>query len=122
MSTLRPLRDRVIVRPLADVQEGMIELLQGSRWRRGLVLAVGPGKLDKHGVPRPWGARAGDVVQFSDVLEYPEFDTGAERVLVLQEADICGVEEADWPGFDNASADLTSRAADCIPPRFERVL
>jgi len=32
-------------------------------------------------------------VHFADVLTYPEFDTGTERVLLIQEADICGVEE-----------------------------
>lgn len=94
---LRPLRDHVIVRPLCETQQGVIQLVQfGRKWRRGEVLAVGPGKRDRNGVPQPWGTRVGDVVQFADVLTYPEFDTGTERVLVLQEADICGVEEAEY--------------------------
>ena len=95
MSTLRPLRDRVVVRPLKDEYTGLIVVVKPrDKWRRGEVLAVGPGKRDAHGVPRPWGTKPGDVVQFADVLTYPEFDTGTERVLVIQEADICGVEEA----------------------------
>ena len=94
MSTLRPLRDYVVVRPLVDIREGLIEVVRtDGRWRRGEVLAVGPGKRGKDGVQRPWGARVGDVVQFADVLTYPEFDTGTERVLLIQEADICGIED-----------------------------
>jgi co-chaperonin GroES (HSP10) len=96
----RPLRDFVVIRPLTDAREGLIEVVKlDGKWRRGRVLAVGPGKRDKHGVHKPWGACVGDVVQFSDVLTYPEFDTGTERVLLIQEADICGVEDfyADRP-------------------------
>ncbi len=122
--TLRPLRDFVIVRPLTEPKAGLIDMVRiGDKWRRGMVLAVGPGKRDKHGVPRAWGAAVGDIVQFSDVLTYPEFNTGTERVLVIQEADICGVEEPDmkarvpWsPGDDEHKRLLAQTQA-----RFERV-
>ncbi len=91
---LRPLRDFVVVRPLVDIREGLIEVVRmDGRWRRGEVLAVGPGKRSRDGVQRPWGTRVGEVVQFADVLTYPEFDTGIERVLLIQEADICGIEQ-----------------------------
>lgn len=95
MSTLRPLRDFVVIRPLKDEQQGLIEVVRPrDKWRRGQVIEVGTGKRGKDGVRRPWGAQVGDIVQFADVLSYPEFDTGTERVLLIQEADICGVEEA----------------------------
>jgi chaperonin GroES len=94
LTRLRPLRDYVIVRPLDDVQEGLIQVVRlRDKWRRGEVLAVGPGKRGKDGVRRAWGAQVGDVVQFADVLKYPEFDDVHGRSLVIQEADICGVEE-----------------------------
>ena len=92
---LRPLRDHVIVKPLEDQRTGVIEVVRvvGAKWRRGIVLAVGPGRPGSDGVPQPWGTAVGDVVQFTDVMTYPEFEDVSGRVLVIQEADVCAVEE-----------------------------
>jgi chaperonin GroES len=90
---LRPLRDRIVVQPLDDAQAGMIAVVRHGRPRRGLVVSVGPGRLDRRGVHRPWGTKPGDVVQFTDVCTYPSYHDAEGRIyLVLQEADVCGVE------------------------------
>lgn len=97
-SPLRPLRDRIIVRPLDVVMSTIIVTLGDRKPRRGVVVAVGPGRRDRHGNSWPWGTKVGDVIQFADVLTYPAYrvprDGAPDEVfLILSEADVCGVEE-----------------------------
>lgn len=90
-TTIRPLRDYLAVRPLPDAQAGLVFVVREGRPRRGEVLAVGPGKRVK-GRYRPWGTRVGDVIQFTDVCNYPKCTVNGEELLILQEADVCGIE------------------------------
>ena len=85
--TLRPLRDYLVVRPLDDAQAGLIRVVRSGRPRRGEVLAIGPGKSGK-----PLDTRPHDIVQFTDVMTYPEFYDGPTKLLIIQEADVCGIE------------------------------
>lgn len=93
--SIKPCRDFVLVQPLEDVQAGLLEVVRlDARPRRARVLEVGPGKRDKRGVRRPWGAAAGDIVQFTDVMTYPTFHMEQfGKVLLIQEADICAIED-----------------------------
>jgi chaperonin GroES len=93
---IRPLRDYIVVRPLEVVESAIIQVVQLDRKpARGEVMAVGPGKRNKRGGYVPWGARVGDIIQFTDVCKYPAIDYHGVRLLLLQEADICGIEEPE---------------------------
>ena len=87
--TFRPLDDRVLIRrlPDLDVKSALfmpecVILLS----KRGVVVAVGPGKRDKDGFRRPLAVRPNDIVYFG---RYTDFDDG--EYLLIQEADIVGV-------------------------------
>lgn len=83
MVSIRPLRDYLVVRPLDDAQAGLVYVVRSGRPRRGEVLAVGPQATD---------SRKGEVVQFTDVMTYPEFYDGPTKLLIIQEADVCAIE------------------------------
>ena len=87
---IRPLRDRMVVRPLTEQLSKVIEVvsLGQPKYRRGEVVAIGP-KVT-------WGTKTGDTIQFTDVVKYPSIkgDNG-ETLLILQEADVCFIEERE---------------------------
>lgn len=88
--TFRPLRDYLVVRPLDDAQAGLVQVVRDGRPRRGEVLAVGPGKGGG-----PLDVQVGDVVQFTDVMTYPTVYEDFTKLLIIQEADVCGVEQQE---------------------------
>ncbi len=86
---LRPLGDKVLVRPLTDEELGtstpsgiiIPETVNRDKADRGEVIAVGPGRWDEDGEKRiPMSVKAGDKVIFSwgDKLEL----AGTEYYLV----------------------------------------
>lgn len=92
---LKPLRDRIIVRRLAEesVSPGGIFIPGQAREKpaRGEVLAVGPGLSDDKGGVRPMGVMVGDVVVFGKYAG-AEFPAGGDGCLVvLSEADVMAV-------------------------------
>lgn len=90
---IRPLRDYLVVRPLDDAQAGLVQVVRNGRPRRGEVLAAGPGKRTERGVLKSLDTRVGDVVQFTDVMTYPHFYEGHTKLLIIQEADVCAIEQ-----------------------------
>lgn len=87
---IRPLRDRMVVRPLKEAP--LSELLQIVRlgepkFTRAEVVAIGP-KVT-------WGTKVGDTIQFTDNFKFPVVEHDGERLLILQEADVCGIEELE---------------------------
>lgn len=79
----------MVVKPLeAEPLSSIIQVVYLNEQRpiRAEVLAIGP-KVK-------WGTKVGDVVQFTDILKFPELIDHGTRVLILQEADVCFVEEA----------------------------
>lgn len=97
VTTLRPLDDRVAVRPdPAEEKIGNILLTDQAkgRPRRGTVVAVGPGRMITDG-PRagtriPVGVKVGDRVQFANWGE-TEARVGDEDWFLLRECDLFGV-------------------------------
>lgn len=78
---LRPLGDKVLVRPLSDEELGtksasgiiIPETVDREKADRGEVVAVGPGRWDEDGEKRlPLGVSVGDKVifQWGDKIEY----------------------------------------------------
>jgi len=89
--TLRPLGDKVLIRPLSDDEIGtrspsgiiIPETVNRDKADRGEVVAAGPGRWDEDGEKRiPLGVTVGDIVifQWGDKIEYQ----GTEYYLVSE--------------------------------------
>jgi chaperonin GroES len=88
---LQPLGDRVVVQPSADedVTKGGIILPDTAKEKpqRGVVIAVGPGRLDEEGKRIPMEVKKGDKVIYSKYAG-SEIKQNDEEVLILRESDI----------------------------------
>ena len=88
---LRPLADRVVVKPIEkeEVTKGGIVLPDTAKERpqEGRVIAVGPGRLSEDGKLIPMAIKVGDIVVYSRYggIDYKLDD---EEVLILRESDI----------------------------------
>lgn len=94
--TLRPLGDRVIVKPVAkeDKTQGGIILpdTKEERADHGEVIAVGPGKLLENGTRSTMNVNIGDKVMFKKYAP-DEFKVDGDTLLVLSESDLIAVVE-----------------------------
>ncbi len=88
---LQPLGDRVVVRPSSEeeVTKGGIILPDTAKEKpqRGVVIAVGPGRLDEEGKRVPMEVKKGDKVIYSKYAG-SEIKQDDEEVLILRESDI----------------------------------
>lgn len=91
---LRPLHDRIIVKPLEAPEEirGGIIIPDTARERpqQGEVIAVGPGRLLDNGGRLPVDVKAGDRVIFEKYAG-TEVELDNETYLILRESDILGI-------------------------------
>lgn len=97
--SLKPLGDRVVVRPLTDEEAGTISAsgiiipdTVGDKEKsdQGIVVAVGSGKWNEDGDKRlPLEVKEGDKVLFRTWNEKTKF--GQEEYWVLPESDIMAV-------------------------------
>lgn len=98
MADIRPLHDVVFIRRLdkEDVSPGGILIPEKSQQKplRGTVIAVGPGVKNEQGVFVPTTVKVGDLVLFSK-LQNTEMPVNGEKLLVIKEANILGVFDAD---------------------------
>lgn len=98
MTTLRPLGDRVIVKPVAreEKTKGGIYLPDTASKEKpmeGTVIAVGPGRLMDDGKRTPVDVAAGDRIVFAKYAG-TEFKTeNDEEYLIISEKDIMAVIE-----------------------------
>jgi chaperonin GroES len=94
---LRPLGDRVVVRPAAreETTRSGIVLPDTSKEKpqRGAIIAVGPGRVSDEGKKIPLEVKAGDTVLFAKYAG-TEFRLDEEELLILRESDILAVVEA----------------------------
>lgn len=88
---LQPLGDRVVVQPSSEeeVTKGGIILPDTAKEKpqRGVVVAVGPGRLDETGKRVPMEVKKGDKVIYSKYAG-SEIKQDDEEVLILRESDI----------------------------------
>ncbi|MCK4697371.1 MAG: co-chaperone GroES [Dehalococcoidia bacterium] len=88
---LQPLGDRVVVRPSdeEEVTKGGIILPDTAKEKpqRGVIIAVGPGRLDEEGKRVPMEVKKGDKVIYSKYAG-SEIKQDDEEVLILRESDI----------------------------------
>lgn len=93
---LKPLADRVVLEVLNDTEQtpGGIYIPDTAREKpqKGVVLAVGPGRLLENGNREAMTVKVGDKVLFA---KYGGTDVkfGAKEVKILSEKDILGIIE-----------------------------
>jgi co-chaperonin GroES (HSP10) len=115
---LRLLRDRLLLRPLDWVPSSLIQVVRHGRPLRGVVEAVGPGRLYRRYKPHPNDSRkrtyvetkhfiptqvmVGDVVELGGLNAYdgagynfPQVTIGTETFIIVQEQDVAGIVEQE---------------------------
>ena len=94
--TLKPLHDRLIVRPAAaeEVTKSGIIIPDSAKEKpvQGEVLAAGPGKLDDTGKLTPMGVKVGDFVLYGK-YSGTEVSLDTEDVLIMRESDVFAIVE-----------------------------
>lgn len=89
---LKPLSDRVVVKPLAGTEttkSGIVipDTVEKEKPEKGEVIAVGPGKLLENGSRAPMSVKPGDKVMFKKYSP-DEVKVDGQEYLVLEESDI----------------------------------
>ena len=97
MSKLRPLGDRVIVKPAAKeemTKAGIIlpDTVDKERPEQGEVIAVGPGRVLDNGQTSAMSLKIGDKIVFKKYGP-DEVKMGDEELLVISESDVMAVIE-----------------------------
>lgn len=98
-SPIKPLGDRVVVRPLSDEEAGTMspsgiiipDTAKKEKPEQGIVIAVGEGKWDEDGEKRiPLDVKVGDKVIFSK-YGYDEVKFGNNEYFIVGESSILGI-------------------------------
>ncbi len=98
-SPIRPLGDRVVVRPLTEVEAGTMsasgiiipETAKKEKPEQGIVVAVGAGKWNEDGDQRlAVDVKVGDKVVFSK-YGYDEVKVAGKDYFIVSESSILGV-------------------------------
>ena len=88
---LQPLGDRVVVQPSEEeeITKGGIILPDTAKEKpqRGVIIAIGPGRLDDEGKRIPMEVKKGDKVIYSKYAG-SEIKQDDKEVLILRESDI----------------------------------
>ena len=85
---LKPLRDRVVVKPTVRELSTIIHVNNTEHFNEGTVVAVGP-LVDQ--------TKVGDFIKYGngDYLNWPVQRINGQDYQIIQEADICAVVEND---------------------------
>ena len=93
---LRPLGDRVVVRPMAreEMTKSGIVLPDTVKEKpqEGEIIAAGPGRLDDDGEREPLDVKVGDKVLYAKYAG-TEFKVDDEELLIVSQKDILAVVE-----------------------------
>lgn len=91
---IRPLADRVVIKPLEDTEQmrGGLYIPDTAKEKpqQGEVIAVGDGKLTDEGKRVPLDVKAGDRVLYGK-YSGTEVTLGDEQYLILRESDVLAV-------------------------------
>jgi chaperonin GroES len=95
MMNIKPLGDRVIVKPIAEditTKSGIVlpETVEKEKAERGEVLAAGPGRLLDNGALAPMSVKVGDKVMFKKYSP-DEIKVDNEELLIISEQDILAI-------------------------------
>jgi co-chaperonin GroES (HSP10) len=96
---LKPLADKIIVRPDKRILSTTIIVDNKEVDNMGTVIAVGPGKKVK-GRREAMPVKVGDYVRFGNMgsdeyLKYQEYFTNNERYLIMSWQDVCFVTDKE---------------------------
>jgi co-chaperonin GroES (HSP10) len=85
---LKPLRDRVVVKPTVRELSTIIHVNNTEPFNEGTIVAIGP-LVDQ--------AKVGDFIKYGngDYLNWPVQRIDGQDYQIIQEADICAVVEND---------------------------
>jgi chaperonin GroES len=98
-SPIKPLGDRLIVRPLTDEERGSAspsgiiipDTAQKEKPEQGVVIAVGLGRFDEDGEKRiPMEVKVGDRIVFSK-YSHDEIKIGKEEYYIVAETNVLGI-------------------------------
>ncbi len=98
-STIKPLADRVVVRPLTDEEAGtksasgiiIPDTVSKEKPEQGIVIAVGEGQWDEDGERRiPMDVKVDDRIIFSK-YGYDEVKIGGEELFIVSSSSILGI-------------------------------
>lgn len=95
MNTIKPLADRVLVKPLHEEENSFgILLAQTAKEKseKGEIIAVGPGKTTDNGAIVPMNVKVGQKVLFKKYAP-DEIKVGKEELLIISESDILAIIE-----------------------------
>lgn len=83
---IRPLRDRIVVKPHVRRLSEIIEVNNREPFNEGTVVSVGP---------QVYETRPGDFIKYGngDYLKWPTHTFNGEIFQIIQEADVCAVME-----------------------------
>ena len=93
MSSLKPLADRVLVKPDEAEQKTASGLYAQEKPQRGTIVAVGAGKVNDKGERIPMDVKVGDVVIYGK-FGGNEVKVDGEKYLLMRADDIYAVVEA----------------------------
>ena len=85
---MMPLRDHIFVKPIDRIKSSFLEVVLSEEPSRGEIIACGP---------EAKAVSPGDKIVFGsyeNYLKFPRIDQNGETYLVLQEADVCWIEES----------------------------
>ena len=98
-SPIKPLADRVVLRPLTEEEAGtksasgiiIPDTAKEDKPEQGVVVAVGPGKWNEDGDGRlEMGVKVGDRVVFSK-YGYDEVKVGKDAYFIVSESSVLGI-------------------------------
>ena len=97
---VRPLSDRVVVRPITETERGtktksgifIPETVEKERSEQGVVVAVGPGKMNDEGKHMPMSVKEGQTVLFSKYGP-DEVKIDGKELFIISESSILAIIE-----------------------------
>jgi chaperonin GroES len=95
---LKPLGDKIVVKPIPRVKSNIIEVIMDEKDNMGTVVAVGSGKKLANGKREPMPIEVGSFIRFGhmgndEYLKYQEYFENNERYLIMSWQDVCFIQE-----------------------------
>ena len=95
---LKPLHDKIVVKPIERVKSNLIHVIMDEKDNMGTVVAIGPGKKLTNGRREAMPIEVGSFVRFGhmgrdEYLGYTEYFEDNERYLVMSWQDVCFKQE-----------------------------
>lgn len=87
-SPIRPLKDRVVVKPNVRKLSDIIFTINSEKMNEGTIVAIGPNVRE---------AKVGDFIKYGNgtYLDWPVHDFDGQDYQIIQEGDICAIVEPD---------------------------